>query len=229
VSLTTGRGPFSRNPAGRFNADLPAEIVYVEPHQRRVRAVLGDRTVIDTERAQLVHRRGAPPSYAFPADVVPPELATPEPEVPGHVAVSWGSVDAWYEEDVHLTFNRYPKNPYHRVDCLPTSRRLRVEILGVVVVDATDTLGVYETALAPKLYVPKSSIRMDLLSVSGSTSWCSYKGSATWWNATVNGESIPEVAWSYEDPLHESWSLRGMLAFDEQRVSVTAEVPDGPS
>lgn len=227
MSLTTGRGPFSPNPIGRFSTPVPAGVIYVEPYLRRVRALIGDRTVIDSERVKLVHRPGLPTSYAFPANDVPSDLAEPEPAVPGHVAVPWKSVDAWYEEEAHLVFNNYPKNPYHRVDCLRTTRRLRVEIDGVVLVDSTDTLGVYETALAPRLYVPKAAVRMDLLTASSSTSWCSYKGNASWWNAEVNGESIPDVAWSYEDPLPESSALRGMLGFDEQLATVTADLPSG--
>ncbi len=132
----------------------------------------------------------------------------------------------WYEEDVHLAFQRYPKNPYHRVDCLAGSRRLRVEVDGVVLVDTTDTLGVYETALAPRLYVSKDAIRMELLTVNPTTtSWCSYKGHATWWNVTVSGVTLADVAWSYENPLPESVALGGMVSFDEQLATVLADLP----
>jgi len=228
VSLTTGSGPLGPEPSGRFSTPIPTGVVYVEPYPRRIRARIGDRTVIDTERAQLVHRPGLPTSYAFPVDDVPTELAEPEPIVPGHVSVPWGGVDAWYEEDVHLAFQRYPKNPYHRVDCLASSRRLRVEVGGVVLVDTTSTLGVYETALAPRLYVSKDAIRMELLTVNPTTtSWCSYKGHATWWNVTVSGVTLADVAWSYENPLPESVALGGMVSFDEQLATVLADLP-GP-
>ena len=70
MSLVAGRGPLSSDPAGWFSPTLPADVVYVEPHPRRVQAVRDGRTVIDTERALLVHRRNRPLSYAFPADEV---------------------------------------------------------------------------------------------------------------------------------------------------------------
>jgi uncharacterized protein (DUF427 family) len=227
VSLTTGRGPLGPDPSGQFSAPVPADVVYVEPYPRRIRALIGDRTVIDTEQAMLVHRPGKPTSYAFPVDDVPVDLAEPEAIVLGHVSVPWDMVDAWYEENVHLAFQSYPKNPYHRVDCLASSRRLRVEIGGAVVVDTTDTTAVYETALAPKLYVSKDAVRMDLLSVNPtSTSWCSYKGHATWWDATVNGVVVANVAWSYEDALPESVAIDGMLSFDEAVANVSADFAD---
>ena len=148
--------------------------------------------------------------------------------MPGHVTVTWGRVDAWYEEDVHLAFQSYPKNPYHRVDCLPTKRRLRVELDGVSLADTIRTHVVYETALAPRLYVAKHDVRMDLLSVNpATTSWCSYKGHATWWDATMAGVTVANVAWSYEDPLPESVSIREMLSFDESVADVSADLPHG--
>jgi len=225
VSLTTGHGPLSPEPAGRFVPDVAPGAVYVEPYLRRIRARIGGRTVIDTERAQLVHRPGLPTSYAFPIDDVPAELADPEPAVADHVAVPWDRVDAWYEEDTHLEYQRYPKNPYHRVDCMPTSRRLVVEAGGLVLVDTSDTLVVFETALAPRLYVAKVDVRMDLLTPSPSTSWCSYKGHASWWTAVVDGVTFADIAWSYEEPLAESVALGGMLSFDERVAGVTAQLP----
>ena len=47
-----------------------------EPTEKRVRAVLGDRTVVDSTRAVLVWEpRRVVPSYAVPADDVHAELA----------------------------------------------------------------------------------------------------------------------------------------------------------
>ncbi len=70
MSLVAGRGPLSKDPAGWFSSPLPDYLVFVEPHPRRVQAIRNGQTVIDTERALMVHRRDHPLSYAFPADVV---------------------------------------------------------------------------------------------------------------------------------------------------------------
>jgi len=223
VSLTTGRGPLSPNPAGRFSAPMPSEVVYVEPFQRRVRGVLGDRTVVDSERVLLVHRPGRPPAYAFPAADVSVVAMEPDVDAPGHVAVAWDAVDAWYEEDEQL--HGHPRNPYHRIDCLRTSRRLRVEVAGTVLVDTDATIGLYETSLAPKLYAQPSSVRTDLLQQSDTTTYCPYKGTATWWTAVVGDATVADVAWSYEDPYPESEPIRGLLSFEPQRATVVTDLP----
>lgn len=221
MSLTTGTGPLGRSPAGRFVPPLPAGVVYVEPFPRRVRAELGGRVVLDTEAALLVHRPGSPPQYAFPdasVDRAALEPAGIEPvaEAPGHVHVGWDAVDAWYEEEEQVF--GHPRNPYHRVDCVRTRRRLRVEIEGSVLVDTDRTVGLYETALAPRLYVPRDLVRMDLLVASTTTSYCPYKGTASYWSFPTAAGVVADVAWSYEDPLPESSPIAAMLCFYDEHI-----------
>jgi uncharacterized protein (DUF427 family) len=223
VTLAAGRGPLSADPAGLFSPPVAAGSVLVEPHPRRVEAVLDGRTVLDTESVLLVHRAGHPLSYAFREDEVAHLPHEAEPEAPGWAHVPWDAVDTWFEEGRRLV--SYPPNPYHRVDCRPTPRRLRVTVAGTTLVDATDTIILFETALEPKLYVAKAAVRTDLLRPSPSTSYCNYKGECSWWTAEVGDEVIEDVAWSYEDPLPESEPIRGWLSFDPARAEVEAELP----
>src|SRR6202044_3080706 len=111
MSMVTGHGPLGSAPAGWFSAKVPAGVVYVEPHPRRVQAAKSGRTVIDTEHALLVHRPDRPLSYAFRADEVPGLPSEPVAEAPGFVQVPWDAVDSWIEEG--RTLVHYPPNPYH--------------------------------------------------------------------------------------------------------------------
>ncbi len=43
MSLTTGRGPLSARPAGRFSAPMPDHVAYIEPFRRHVRGIMGAR------------------------------------------------------------------------------------------------------------------------------------------------------------------------------------------
>ena len=223
MSLVAGRGPLSADPAGWFSPALPDDVVFVEPHPRRVVAQVNGRTVIDTEHALLVHRRGHPLSYAFEADGVGDLPHEPVAEAPGYVHVPWDAVDAWFEEGRRLV--HYPPNPYHRVDCRPTDRGLRVAVADTVLVDSADTVIVFETSLAPRLYVEPALVRTDLLRRSASSSYCNYKGVATYWSAVIGDIVVDDVAWSYEDPLPETQPIRGFLSFDETRADVLAELP----
>jgi uncharacterized protein (DUF427 family) len=223
MSLVAGRGPFSKDPAGWFSLPLPDDLVFVEPHPRRVQAIRNGQTVIDTERALLVHRRDHPLSYAFLVEDVDGLPNEPEPEAPGYVHVHWDAVDTWLEEGRELV--HYPPNPYHRVDCRPTNRGLRVTAAGAALVDTTDTVIVFETALEPRLYVDPSVVRTDLLRRTATTTYCNYKGYATYWAAVVGDTVLDDVAWSYEDPPPECLPIKGYLSFDAARAEVLAELP----
>ena len=128
-------------------------MAYIEPFRRRVRGFKDGRTAIDSERVLLVHRAGRPPVYALPAGDVTGVPAEAEPDSPGYVTVGLDAADAWFEEEEQVL--GHPRNPYHRVDCLRSWRRLRVEAADVRLVDTTETLAVYETALEPRLYVDR--------------------------------------------------------------------------
>ena len=223
MSLVAGHGPLSSQRAGWFIPPIEGSPTFVEPHPRRVRGMRDGVPVIDTERALLVHREGRPLSYAFPADVVSDVVAQPVPEAPGYVEVPWGAMDAWTEEGRPLV--HYPPNPYHRVDCRPTRRRLTVTVSGVTLVDTDDTVIVFETALAPRLYVDPRHVRTGLLRATDTSSYCNYKGEATYWAAVIDDRVVPDVGWSYRDPLPESEQIRGFLSFESPEADVAAELP----
>ena len=62
-----GGGPLAgRTAAGtNYTLDAPKHRIWFEPYPRRLRAVVGDRVVLDTERAHLLHETGIlPVAYA---------------------------------------------------------------------------------------------------------------------------------------------------------------------
>ncbi|VEG43067.1 short-chain dehydrogenase of uncharacterised substrate specificity [Mycolicibacterium flavescens] len=223
MTLVAARGPLSNDPAGWFTPPLPDDVVFVEPHPRRVQALRGGRTVLDTERALMVHRRDHPLSYAFPVDEVGDLPSEPVVEAPGYVRVPWDAVDTWLEEG--RTLVHYPPNPYHRVDCRPTHRALRVTVAGQALVDTAETVIVFETSLEPRLYVDPSHVRTDLLRPSPTTTYCNYKGYASYWSAVVGDTVVEDVAWSYPEPPPETLPIAGFLSFDPERVEMSAELP----
>lgn len=227
MSLTSGRGPLGHAPAGAFDPPVPSGVTYTEPFHRRVRGCDGDRVLVDSERVVLVHRAGAPPTYAFPSSDVHDIAATDEPALDGYVAVAWDAVPQWFEEDEQVV--GHPRNPYHRIDCVRSRRRLRVTASEVTLVDTDDVVFLDETALLPRLYVAREHVRMDLLVPSDTRTYCPYKGEASYWSLAADDVTVADVAWSYDDPLPESSPIATMLCFDDRRVEVTADLPSASS
>jgi uncharacterized protein (DUF427 family) len=226
MSLTIGTAPFGRA-GGRFDFEPPEHIVYVEDFPRRVRAVKDGHTVVDSDHTVLVHESDRLPHCAFPsgdvrADLLATDAVRPEPAAPDHVHVDWGAVDAWYEEDEQVFI--HVRDPYHRIDVVPTSRHVRVSLGGVELADSTGVRGLYETGLPVRWYIPREDVHTEHLEASDTVTHCPYKGTPVHWSAKVPGGPAADVAWSYEgDVQREAQDVQGYVAFYNERVDLEVD------
>jgi uncharacterized protein (DUF427 family) len=144
-----------------------------------------------------------------------------EPEIEqlaGHIVFNWSSMDHWFEEDEEVFV--HAKDPYTRIDILPSSRRVRVEVDGVTVADTTNGSFLFETNLPPRYYMPKTDVRMELLTPTDLATHCPYKGTARYWSVDVNGETHKDIVWGYDRPLPESQKIMGLVSFYNEKVDI---------
>jgi uncharacterized protein (DUF427 family) len=222
MTLTMGVAPFGHRPAGRFNFTPPSEVVYVEPFPRRVRGVVGDETVVDSDDTWLVWVSRNLPRYSFPAGDVRSDAATPDPHIDGHVVVDWSAVDRWFEEDDEVFV--HVRDPYHRIVVAHTPRHIVVSLNDVVLADTTSARALYETSLPTRWYVPREDVRMDLLEPSATITQCAYKGQPVHYSAKLPDVLIDDVAWSYgDDVLREAEDVRDHIAFYNERVDISVD------
>jgi uncharacterized protein (DUF427 family) len=142
-------------------------------------------------------------------------------ELRDRIRFDWGAMDAWFEEDEEVYV--HVRNPYTRVDILPSSRHVRVELDGVVLAESARTHALFETGLPTRWYFPKTDVRMDLLEHTDSVTGCPYKGEAEYWTARVGDRVEADVAWSYRRPLPESERIAGLVAFYNDRVALVID------
>jgi uncharacterized protein (DUF427 family) len=227
MALTMGTGPFGQRPAGRFNVEIPvAEVLFVDPSPRWVRAVRGGETVIDSRRVKMLHQHGMLGRYYFPRDDVrwdllgDVEAVEAPPGAPGledHVAVPWDAVDAWYEEDEQLIAHAI--DPYHRVDVRRTSRHVVASAEGVVLADTTRARALFETGLPTRWYVPREDVRVEL-EPSDLHTECAYKGVASYFSMRAGDELLENVAWTYPEPRHDATAVRDLVCFFNEAVDL---------
>jgi len=267
MSLTAGTAPFSPRPAGEFNFERPRTkgVIYFETSPRRVRAVFGGETVVDSRDAKLLHETGHLPIYYFPQADVREDLLEPSDHstrcpfkgqaaywsihaggrvaenavwgyddpladvsaLAGHRALYWGRVDEWWEEDERA--HVHPRDPYHRVDVLDTSRHVRVSLDGETLADTRGARVLFETGLPPRWYIPREDVAVDL-APSDTRTECPYKGMASYSSVRVGDREERDLAWCYEQPLREVEPIVGRLAFFDERVDleIDGEPQDRP-
>ncbi len=85
---------------------------------------------------------------------------------------------------------------------------------GVAIADTTRSHRVLETTHPPVYYVPSGNVRAGVLEPSrGGTTFCEWKGSATYFDVVVGDRRAERAAWSYPDPSTGFEPIRDALAF----------------
>jgi uncharacterized protein (DUF427 family) len=131
----------------------------------------------------------------------------------GYASLYAEQADEWWVEDERTL--GHLRDPFHRIDVLPSSRRVRISAGDEVFADTDRAVLLFETGLAPRAYVPRADVRVAIEPAEKRTV-CPYKGEARYWD--VGG--VAEAAWSYEYARPESTGIAGRLAFDPERVNV---------
>ncbi len=165
-------------------------------------------------------REEAGAAYAYPD--------SPIEQLRDLVALRWDALDAWFEEDEEVFV--HPRDPYTRVDALRSSRHVVVEVGGVQVADTTSPTLLFETGLPTRYYLPKTDVRMDLLTPTPTRTLCPYKGEAEYWSVAAGGDTYDDIVWSYRYPVRESAPIAGLVAFYDEKVDVyvDGELQDKP-
>ena len=70
-------------------------------------------------------------------------------------------------------------------------------------------------------YFPPDSITADLFSPTEHSSVCGWKGTAAYYDLTVDGETATNVAWYYPEPMDAAAEIKDYVAF-YPKVTVTA-------
>ena len=143
---------------------------------------------------------------------------SPIPELRDLIRLDWDAMDGWFEEDEEVY--THPRDPYTRVDILASSRRVRVELDGVVLGESTNARVLLETGLPPCWYLPKTDLRMDLLVPTATVTHCPYKGQAQYWSVRVGDRLVEDLAWSYRTTPPESQKIAGLVAFYNEEVDL---------
>lgn len=144
-------------------------------------------------------------------------FAIADDELEGYVALDFGAFDEWYEED-ELNVS-HPRDPFHRIEIVHSSRPVRVEVDGRVVAESCRPYLLFESMLPVRYYLPAEDVAPDLLKPSDTRTACAYKGFASY----LSLPDEPDIAWTYTDPLREAAEVKDRIAFFNERVDLVVD------
>jgi uncharacterized protein (DUF427 family) len=138
------------------------------------------------------------------------------PEIGDYFSFTWAAMDKWLEEEEEVFV--HPRDPYKRVDVMPSSRHVRVEWNGETIADTKNARLLFETGLPTRYYLPREDVRTDLLEPTDTSTRCPYKGLASYWSVKVGDKVGKDFVWSYPNPIPECPKIQSLLCFFNERV-----------
>ena len=113
--------------------------------------------------------------------------------------------------------------PDHPITIETSSDRVVVRAHGATVADSAATLVLREANYPPVRYIPSADVDRSLLAPSDTSTYCPYKGEASYWSITTDGNRDDDAVWFYDQPYAAVESIRDHVAFYPDRVEITVE------
>lgn len=108
--------------------------------------------------------------------------------------------------------------PDHPISVERNSSRVLVSLAGRVIADTREALTLHEAHYPAVQYIPRKDVDMGQLARSDRTTYCPYKGDATYFSIRVGGERSIDAVWTYETPYAAVADIKDHLAFYSDRV-----------
>ena len=145
------------------------------------------------------------------------------PDLTDRLVFSWQPdlVDRWLEEDEQVA--GHPRDPYKRVDALPSSRHVVVALDGVMLAETRAPVLLFETGLPTRYYLPRADVDLSLLTPTANRSHCPYKGQAEEYWDFGDRPGARNIAWSYPDPYPAVGRIQGRICFYNELVDLTVD------
>jgi uncharacterized protein (DUF427 family) len=116
--------------------------------------------------------------------------------------------------------------PDHPIIIERNPKRVVVRLAGKVIADTRDALSLREANYPAVQYIPRKDVDMAALDRSQTTSYCPYKGEASYFGIPSGGCRSLDAIWTYEAPYAAVAQIKDHLAFYPDRVDGIVESED---
>jgi uncharacterized protein (DUF427 family) len=108
----------------------------------------------------------------------------------------------------------------HPITVEPTGKHVTVRVNGAVVAETDAALTLQESTYPAVQYIPLADVVGSALHRSESTTYCPYKGEASYYHVTAAGDTVDDAIWTYEQPYPAVAPIAGHVAFYAEKADV---------
>jgi uncharacterized protein (DUF427 family) len=87
-----------------------------------------------------------------------------------------------------------------------------------VIADSEQVWRILETSHPPTIYIPSEDVRMEYLRITSGSSYCEWKGEASYFDVFANGIEEARAAWTYTSPRSPFEQINGHISFYPSRM-----------
>ncbi len=102
----------------------------------------------------------------------------------------------------------YPRPP--RLEA--STKHIQVIFNGEVIADTHRAKRILETSHPPVYYIPLEDLKMEYFSPTTRSTFCEWKGAASYYTITVGDRSVPNGAWYYPNPSPDYVAIKDYVA-----------------
>jgi uncharacterized protein (DUF427 family) len=110
--------------------------------------------------------------------------------------------------------------PQHPITVEPASTRVTVRAGETPVAETTAALALQEAGYPVVYYVPLADVRPEVLKPSDTTTYCPYKGDATYHSIVTPEGELADAVWTYVAPYAAVSPIAGHVAFYPNKVDI---------
>ncbi len=112
--------------------------------------------------------------------------------------------------------------PDYAVAISSVDNKLTIRHQDTVIAESSDALLIRESRHGDVYYLPRSDVNMELLQATDLSTYCPFKGHASYWS--LEGvEDLKNFVWSYEDPFDEVSALKDYMSFYTNKVELIVD------
>jgi uncharacterized protein (DUF427 family) len=114
--------------------------------------------------------------------------------------------------------------PDHPITIEPNAQHVRVTFNGKIVAESARSLVMREGKYNPVIYIPREDADASLLVRTVHSTYCPYKGAASYFSIRAGDRVSENAIWTYEQPYPAMAEIKDCLAFYPNRVDSIEEM-----
>src|SRR5471032_3011600 len=110
--------------------------------------------------------------------------------------------------------------PDHPITVTANPRRIQALYNGHVIADTRRALTLKEASYKAVIYFPREDVEMAFLTRTEHSTYCPYKGDASYYSLVMDGRFAENAVWTYETPYPAMETIRDLVAFYPNQVEI---------